>query len=119
MPGERTATPETEPQAAENRGFLIALAYLGPFALVPLVIAGGDGEARWHARQGLALFAVWLAICLAVELVVRAAAFGYLAMFVYPVVGLAAAAIHGFCLLQGLRGRRVSVPAIHRLADRF
>ncbi len=86
---------------------------------MPLLIATDEGEVRWHARQGLALFAVWVAICLAVELVARAAGLGYLAILVYPVVGLAAAAIHGLCLLQGLRGRRVAVPPFSRLAGRF
>lgn len=110
---------ETTTAAAENRAFLIALAYLGPLALVPLLIDSEEGEARWHARQGLALLVVWVAVCLAVELLARASGLGYLAILAYPLVALAAAATHGLCLLQGLRGRRLAVPPFSRLAGRF
>ncbi len=41
---------------SQNRGLMLALAYLGPLAIIPLVTEKDDPEVQWHAKHGLVLF---------------------------------------------------------------
>src|SRR5437870_4974725 len=52
-----------------NRGLMIALAYLWPLAIVPLLLEKDDPEVQWHAKHGLVLMVAELVVLLAFVMV--------------------------------------------------
>lgn len=100
---------------------MIVLAYLGPLALIPL-FATEDEDLRWHGRQGLVLMGAEIAVWL-----LGAFFFSLVAMFDFGCGGcifhvlfvIFILILHIACMVQGLNGKRLRVPGVANLADRF
>jgi len=98
----------------------IVLAYLWPLAFVPLVLERDDPEVLWHARHGILLMAVELAVValyLTVSAFLDAARFGLGgAVLIAIVAGWAGVfALHIAAIVKGLAGARLFVPGLSRL----
>ena len=132
MSDAETPTPPPEPPppadpppppsggtTSDNRGLMIALSYLGPLALVPLLVEKDDAEVQWHAKHGLVLFVFWIAVSVVLTIVTAIPVIGCVAAIGYPFVGLAALVIHIICIVKGVNGERFLLPGISQYADRF
>jgi len=110
-----------------NRGLMIVLSYLGPFALIPLLLEKDDREVQWHAKHGLLLLGVWLALAIlltVVGLIIDsmggfACATGCLMPAVWGVISLVILVIHVMCVVKGVNGERFIIPGITQYADKF
>ena len=118
-PPPPAAPPPSQGGASDNRGLMIALSYLGPLALVPLLVEKDDAEVQWHAKHGLVLLVFWIALSVVLGIVTAVPGIGCLAVFAYPFVGLAAVVIHIICIVKGVNGERFKLPGISDFADRF
>lgn len=114
---DRTAQFE-EADIAENRT-AAAFAYLGVLVFVPLTAAKGSRFARFHANQGLALLAVWVAYGIAVEIVSNAflgISWGLYQMFqMVRLSGLVFPALVLIGIRNAVSGRAKELPLIGKL----
>lgn len=102
-----------------SRPWLIVLAYAGFLGIIPLLVARDDREVRWHAQNGLLLFAA-LAL-LAVAATVVSVLVPRLGCFYVLTMGTAVALYVLCCVLgtvKGLQGLRLYVPVVSKYAGR-
>jgi uncharacterized membrane protein len=99
---------------------LLLLCYTGPLGLIPLLVPHSDRATRWHAKNGLLLFAALIlvggaATLLGIVVPRLTCAYGIavlLAGSIYVVIVLLA-------IVKALGGQRLYVAGISRYADRF
>jgi uncharacterized membrane protein len=109
---------------SDRRALMIALAYLWPLALVPLLAARRDGEIQWHARYGLLLMAAEVAILSVLSVMSGIALltnFGLgiaLGMVVW-LIWVATIALQLVAMLRALNGERLRLPPLSTIADRI
>jgi hypothetical protein len=102
-----------------NRGVMIVLAYLWPFALIPLIVEKDDPEVQWHARNGLALAIAELLLLFVYLLVmsfvsVAALGLGFVLGFLLVLVWIGILGLHLVAILKGIGGGRLVVPGLSR-----
>jgi uncharacterized membrane protein len=100
---------------------LIVLAYLGPLAVVPLVLAPTDREIRWHAKHGLVLLVAELLLrvtfIVATALVsLTTAGLGWAMSMVMIVIWVAILAVHLVAIIKAIGGTRLMIPGVSHLA---
>lgn len=126
-PGGGSYTPPPPPPpgagapAGSDRTLMIVLSYLGIFALIPLLTKKDDAEIQWHAKSGFVLGCLWFLVFLAFQLVgwmlpwgIRFAwhSLGCLVYIGFLVVDL-------ICMVKGINGERLRLPAVGDIAERF
>lgn len=107
------------PNRDRSSGMLI-LAYLPLLGLIPLLARKGGREVRWHAKNGLLLFAAVVGIAIAATLVgvlipALSCLYGILMFFVAGVYAIVVL----LSIVKALQGERVIVPGISQYVDRF
>jgi uncharacterized membrane protein len=108
---------------SSDRSLMIALSYLGILALIPYLTKKNDPdqEVRWHSKNGMGLFimdvVLWIAFFV-VSMVLRNSAIGCGIGVVQCVVWLAVLALHIYCLIQAINGKRVRVPVVTDFAEK-
>ena len=106
---------------------MIILAYLGIFAVIPLVLEQEDPEVQWHAKHGLVLFAVeillitvlWLGFSIIGMMRPLACLAGLLSIVVSVVLGLLIIAVHIVAIVKGINGERLIIPYVSEYAAKF
>ncbi len=131
-PGGGSYTPPPPPPiggagpggpVSSDRSLMIALSYLGILALIPYLTKKNDPdqEVRWHSKNGMGLFIVdvvlWIAFFV-IGMVLRNSAIGCGMGVIQCVVWLALLALHIYCLIQGINGKRVRVPVVTDFAEK-
>lgn len=116
--------PPAAPQPAGTRNLMIALSYLGPLALIPLLVEKEDEEVQWHARHGLVLLVaeILATTLLLVAWTMASAVFPPLGCLFYLVAlafFLGIAIVHILAIVKGIHGKRFIVPGLSDLAARF
>jgi uncharacterized membrane protein len=114
--------PAAHPDA--NRNVMLVLAYLPPFAVIPLLVEKDDPEIQWHARHGIVLMVAEMLILLglfAIALVagLLTAGIGCALLVLVPVPMLLFLVLHVVAVLRGFSGRRLLIPIVSDYADRF
>ncbi|HEX7486881.1 MAG TPA: hypothetical protein VF332_12060 [Vicinamibacterales bacterium] len=112
---------------SSNRTIMIVLSYLGILALIPLLVEKNDKEVQWHAKHGLVLLVVEVALFIVLSIV--GAILGHI-----PVLGCLSAivgvvlwfvlmigilVVHIMCIVKGVNGQRFTLPYISQYADQF
>src|SRR3954468_6829591 len=73
--------------ASPNRGIMLVLAYLGPLAVIPLVVEKNDPEVQWHAKHGLVLFVAEIILWVVLGVCIHILPFlGCLALIGFPLL---------------------------------
>lgn len=99
--------------------WLLVLCYLALLGVIPLLVGKEDREVRWHARNGLLLFAAVAAVGVIATLVgILVPALSCLYGVVMFLVLVLYSVIVVLAVVQALEGRRLIVPGISRYADR-
>ncbi len=116
--------PESHAAHQHSKGVLLVLAYLPPFAVVPLLIEKEDAEIHWHAKHGIVLMVAEMLLLLG--LFVIALIFGLLTagigcglLVLLPIPWLAFLVLHIVAVVKAFNGKRLIVPVISDYADRF
>ncbi|MGE3178062.1 MAG: hypothetical protein AB7O32_11370 [Vicinamibacterales bacterium] len=99
------------------------LAYLGPVALVMILWPQRDPEAQWHARQGVVLFVLELALLMTTSVAAGATVLTSFGLGVAMLVALwlvwaAIVLLHFTAAIMAVNGRRLVLPGVSALADR-
>ena len=108
---------------SSDRSLMIALSYLGILALIPYLTKKNDPdqEVRWHSKNGMGLFIVdillWVAFFV-ISMVLRNSTIGCGIGVIQCVVWLALLALHIYCLIQGINGKRVRIPVVTDFAEK-
>ena len=107
------------PEPQPKRPWMLVLCYLAFLGVFPLLLAREDREVKWHARNGLLLFAAVVVFGIAatgIGILVPALSLLYvIAMFVVLVVYTVIAIL---AIVKALQGQRLIVPGVSRYADR-
>jgi uncharacterized membrane protein len=105
---------------SQNRTIMLVLAYLGPLAVVPLVVEKNDAEVQWHAKHGLVLFVAEIILFFVVGILHFIPFLGWiLGCLMFAVLPLAIFILHVFCIYKAVNGQRVLIPGLSEFADRF
>lgn len=107
-----------------NRGVMLVLCYLPPFAVIPLLVAKDDPDIHWHARHGIVLMVAEMLVllgifALAVVIGLLTAGIGCGLLVLTPLPMLGFLVLHIVAVVRAFSGRRVIVPWVSEYADRF
>lgn len=117
------AEPLGQELSVEDR-LLVVFGYLGPLALVALVASRRE-FVRWHAKQGLVLWASLLGLYPLLHFVHFVleryfwAPFGELFRAALWMVVLGVLVTMGVCIIRGVAGERIKIPMLGDVADRL
>ncbi|MCP3980993.1 MAG: DUF4870 domain-containing protein [bacterium] len=117
-------TEHLSEELSDQDRVLLVFGYLGPLVLVSLV-AGRREFVKWHAKQGLLLSAVVVALYIILKplhLFFEAflwAFFGDLFWVAAWLVALGIGVLGLVCIVRGLEGERFKIPVLGDLADRL
>ena len=123
-PPPPTAPPPPAPASQSGNALMIVLAYLGIFAVIPLVVEKDDAEVQWHAKHGLVLLVADLVLftvlwTVSTILGMVFAPLGCVVSLFTLVVGLGVLAVHIMAMVKGVNGDRLTIPYVSEFADRF
>ena len=109
---------------SDNRSIMIVLSYLGLLALIPLLVEKDDKEVQWHAKHGLVLAVVEVAVMIGLMIIgavlgAVSGGLGCIFTLLWPVFMLAILVVHIMAIVKGLKGQRLLIPGISEYADRF
>jgi uncharacterized membrane protein len=96
---------------------MLVLAYLGPLALIPLVVVKDDREVQWHAKHGLVLTVAFVALAVAASVLTFVT--GGLFFFLNPLLYMGWLAVSILAMLKAVNGQRFVLPGLSEYADRF
>lgn len=116
--------PASEPSTPAGGGgstntLMLVLAYLGILALVPLLVEKDDKEVQWHAKHGLVLLGMWIAIGLVFTILTSIPVLGCAAALFSLMIPVAALVVHIICIVKALKGERFLIPGVSQYADKF
>jgi uncharacterized membrane protein len=116
--------PETHAAHHHSKGVLLVLAYLPPFAVVPLLIEKDDPEIHWHAKHGIVLMVAEMLVLLGLFVVsllfgLLTAGIGCGLLVLLPIPWLGFLVLHIIAAVKGFNGKRLIIPFISEYADRF
>lgn len=114
--------PRAHPDA--HRHVMLLLAYLPPFAVIPLLVEKDDPDLQWHARHGIVLMVAEMLVLLgifAIALVagLLTAGIGCGLLVLIPVPMLIFLVLHLAIVVRAFAGRRLLIPKVSEYADRF
>lgn len=103
-----------------SRPWLLVLCYAAFLAFLPLLAAGRDREVRWHARNGLLLFAAVTAVGIASTLIgIAVPAFSCLYAVAMAIASLLYVMVAILATVKALQGERLVIPWVSRHASRL
>src|SRR5688500_10458458 len=108
---------------SSDRSLTIALSYLRILALIPYLTKkdAPDQESLWDSKNGMGLFIVDVVLGIAffgIGMVLRNSAIGCGMGIIQCVVWLALLALHVYCLIQAINGKRVRIPVVTDFAEK-
>lgn len=111
---QRASQPDP---SRDDRKLMLVLAYLGPLALVPYLVAPEDEEVRWHAKQGLTFTGVWIGLSLAIAILGALPGIGVVIAVLAPFIWLALIALVVVAIVNAVRGERFRIPFVADLSE--
>ncbi len=95
---------------------MLVLAYLGIFAVIPLVVEKNDPEVQWHAKHGLVLLVAEIFLFLVIGVLHFIPFLGWiLGCLMFAVLPLAIFVLHIFCIYKAINGQRFLIPGPQRV----
>jgi uncharacterized membrane protein len=116
--------PEAPTTPHYNKGVLLVLAYLPPFAVIPLLIEKEDSEVHWHAKHGIVLMVAEMLLLLGLFVIslifgLLTAGIGCGLIVLLPIPWLIFLVLHIVAVVKAFNGRRLIIPFVSDYADRF
>ena len=111
-------------ELSDQDRILLVFGYLGPLAIFALIATRRE-FVKWHARQGLVLFAVMAALYVpakAFHKIANRYFWGWVGELFWACVWLVALGVlltMLLCILRALEGERFKIPMLGDLADRI
>ena len=109
---------------SSNRSIMLVLAYLPPFAVIPLLVEKEDPEIHWHAKHGIVLMTAEMLLLLGLVVValilgLMTAGFGCVLLALVPIPFLAFLIMHIIAVVKAFGGKRLIIPVVSEYADKF
>ncbi len=114
--------PETPPSGPpdSSRTVMLVLSYVFVLGLVPLLVEKNDNEVQWHAKNGLVLFGAWVLFFMVDVFLLGPFLFlGCLYSVFMAAVNLVYLVLMVIGIVRALKGRRLVIPYLSGLADKF
>lgn len=118
-PPPPAAEPAPPSGGGSNNTLMLVLSYLGILALIPLLVEKDDAEVQWHAKHGIVLLVMWVAIGIAFTILANVPVLGCLALIVSLIVPMVALIVHIICIVKAVNGQRFLIPGVSQYADKF
>lgn len=129
-PGGGSYTPPPPPPpggpgygapASGDRTLMVVLSYLWILALIPLLTKKEDSEVQWHAKNGLGILigeiAIWIVLFVLGMVMPDIATCGM--GVINCVIWIAFLVVRVICIVQGVGGKRFSVPVLTDLGQKL
>ncbi len=125
-PGGGSYTPPPPPppggtSPSTDRTLMVVLSYLGLLALIPYLTKKEDPEIHWHAKNGVGLLildvVVWVLLFI-LGFVVQNTAVGCGLATVNCIVWIGLLALHIYCIIQAVGGKRPRIPVVTDFAEK-
>ena len=104
-------------QVREQDKIMLILAYLGIFALIPLLTVKDSDYVKWHAKQGL-VFGLGGGFALAILMTIL----GFIPMLglvLDCVLWLGYLAVNIMCMIKAVKGERWPIPVVADIAAKL
>jgi len=116
---EPTPEPASPSGGGSNNTLMLVLSYLGILALIPLLVEKDDSEVQWHAKHGIVLLLMWVAVGVVFTILANVPVLGCLAVMVSLIVPMIALVVHIICIVKAVNGQRFLIPGVSQYADKF
>jgi len=103
------ATKET---VREQDKIMLVLAYLGIFALIPLLTVKDSEFVKWHAKNGLVL---GVGVGIAITIIGMIPFLGFISCLLFP----ALVVVDVMAMVKALGGERWRLPVVSDVSDKF
>ena len=127
-PGGGSYTPPPPPplpqgtSPSSDRTLMIVLSYLGLLALIPYLTKKEDPDIHWHAKNGVGLLILDVVVSILYSIISWGASsmfgVGCLATIVGCLLPFALIALHVYCIIQALGGKRPRIPVVTDFAEK-
>ena len=111
--------PAAPAGGSSDKTVMLILAYLGLLALVPLLVEKDDKNVQWHAKHGLVLTALWIAVWMVFMVLSFIPGVGCVTSIISLFVPLAWLIVTILAIMKALKGERFLIPGISDFADKF
>lgn len=128
--GSYTPPPPQQPAggppsgASSDRSLMLALSYIGILGIIPLLVRKDDRDIKWHAINGLLLFAAFVVVTI-VWSILRifvlgdaGCGLGMILGAIDCVIYLGYLALIILAIMKAVRGQRMRFPVISEFADK-
>ncbi|MEK6868293.1 MAG: DUF4870 domain-containing protein [Nanoarchaeota archaeon] len=88
------------------------LAYLGILVLIPLLVKKDDDFVHFHAKQGLVMLIIWIAVWIV-------AMVPYIGWVLGPLLWLIVAIVSLIAIVKVLMGEKWEIPVVSTYADKL
>ena len=127
-PGGGSYTPPPPPpplpggtSPSSDRTLMIVLSYLGLLALIPYLTKKEDADIHWHAKNGVGLLildvVIWV-VFLIITWVLPSNLLGCGVGMLQCVVWIGLLALHVYCIIQAVGGKRPRIPVVTDFAEK-
>lgn len=106
------------PAASSDRQLMLILSYVGLLGLIPLIAKPDDRDIRWHAKNGLLLFAAYFVVAFLWWIVDVFTGVPCAGSLVHCTLAIAYLALVVFAIMKAFRGERLRFPVISDMADK-
>ena len=122
-PGGGSYTPppgQTGGPQSSDKQIMMALSYIGPLGLIPLLMKHQDREVQWHAKNGIVIFVAEIIVYVVLWLVGNYIPFmGCITGPIFCVIPVAFLLIAIFAIVKATQGQRLRIPFVSDFADKF
>lgn len=110
------------PGASSDRTLMVVLSYLGLLALIPYLTKKEDSDIMWHAKNGLGLaiaeVILWVGLFILQIVAGRFMGLGCGIGAISCVIWLGVLALHVYCIIQAVGGKRPTIPVVTDWAEK-
>ena len=111
------------PATGGDRTLMVVLSYLWILALIPLLAKKEDREVQWHAKNGLVLLgveiALWILFTILGFVMPQGLGLGCGMATVQCAIWIAFLVVRVIAIVKGVGGQRFRLPVVSDMADKF
>ena len=107
--------------ASSDRTLMVVLSYLGLLALIPYLTKKEDPDVHWHAKNGVGLLildVVLMVVFMIISRVIPSNLLGCGIGMLQCVIWLGIFALHVYCIIQAVGGKRPRIPVVTDFAEK-
>lgn len=107
--------------ASSDRTLMVVLSYLGLLALIPYLTKKEDPDIHWHAKNGVGLLildVVLMVVFMIISRIIPSNLLGCGIGMLQCVIWLGIFALHVYCIIQAVGGKRPRIPVVTDFAEK-